>query len=62
MKHTPSTTTNTDEPPVVLELQDIKKSFVVPGGDPLLILDIPFFQIAGRGRDVKRNFSEKPFL
>ena len=45
MKHTPSTTTNTDEPPVVLELQDIKKSFVVPGGDPLLILDIPFFQI-----------------
>ena len=45
MKHTPSSTRNTDEPPVVLELQDIKKSFVVPGGDPLLILDIPFFQI-----------------
>ena len=45
MKHTPSIHQNTDGPPVVLELQDIKKSFVVPGGDPLLILDIPFFQI-----------------
>ena len=45
MKHTSSIHQNTDSPPVVLELQDVKKSFVVPGGDPLLILDIPFFQI-----------------
>ena len=45
MKHTPSIRQNTDDSPVVLELQDVKKSFFVPGGDPLLILDIPFFQI-----------------
>ena len=45
MKHTPSIHQNSDGPPVVLELRNVKKSFAVPGGDPLLILDIPFFQI-----------------
>ena len=45
MKHTPTITKNKDGSPVVLELQDVKKSFVMPGGDPLLILDIPSFHI-----------------
>jgi len=45
MKHTPTITKNKDGSPVVLELQNIKKSFVMPGGDPLLILDIPSFHI-----------------
>ena len=45
MKHTPTITKNKDGSPVVLELQNVKKSFVIPGGDPLLILDIPSFHI-----------------
>ena len=45
MKHTPTITKNKDGSPVVLELQNVKKSFVMPGGDPLLILDIPSFHI-----------------
>jgi putative ABC transport system ATP-binding protein len=45
MKHTPTITKNKDGSPVVLELQNIKKSFVMPGSDPLLILDIPSFHI-----------------
>ena len=45
MKHTPTITKNKDGSPVVVELQNVKKSFVMPGGDPLLILDIPSFHI-----------------
>ena len=45
MKHTPTITKNKDGSPVVLELQNVKKSFVMPGGDPLLILDITSFHI-----------------
>jgi putative ABC transport system ATP-binding protein len=45
MKHAPTITKNKDGSPVVLELQNVKKSFVMPGGDPLLILDIPSFHI-----------------
>ena len=45
MKHAPTITKNKDGSPVVLELQNVKKSFIIPGGDPLLILDIPSFHI-----------------
>ncbi len=46
MKQTHSNTQNPVEQSAVLELQDVKKSFSVPGGDPPLILDVPFFKIA----------------
>ena len=46
MKQTHSNTQSPVEKSAVLELHDVKKSFSVPGGDPLLILDVPFFQIA----------------
>ena len=46
MKQTHSNTQSPVEKSAVLELNGVKKSFSVPGGDPLLILDIPFFQIA----------------
>ncbi len=46
MKQTHSNTQNPVEQSAVLELQDVKKSFSVPGGDPLLILDVPFFKNA----------------
>ena len=47
MKQTHSNTQSPVEKSAVLELHDVKKSFSVPGGDPLLILDVPSFQIAG---------------
>ena len=46
MKQTHSNTQSPAEKSAVLELHDVKKSFPVPGGDPLQILDVPFFQIA----------------
>ena len=46
MKQTHSNTQSLVEKSAVLELHGVKKSFSVPSGDPLLILDVPFFQIA----------------
>ena len=45
MKQTHSKIQSSVDKVAVLELRDVKKSFSVPGSNPLQILDIPFFQI-----------------
>ena len=45
MKQTHTKNQSSTEEVAVLELRDVKKSFSVPGSNPLQILDIPFFQI-----------------
>ena len=45
MKQTHTKNQSSTEKVAVLELRDVKKSFPVPGSNPLQILDIPFFQI-----------------
>ena len=45
MKQTHTKNQSSTKEAAVLELRDVKKSFSVPGSNPLQILDIPFFQI-----------------
>ena len=45
MKQTHTKNQSSTKEVAVLELRDVKKSFSVPGSNPLQILDIPFFQI-----------------